>query len=282
VCSTDAGTDGIYGTSDDTYGSSASTVTDPDGHYELALDGDACWLSIAPPVPGDFEVPTQATDDPPVPALVEAPAAVVDMGGTGDVAMPTVLIERSASGRPQPDPQSPATSQADLATLGDQVWNDLDADGRQEQNEAGVANATVTLYDLAGQVVHTMVTDADGSFLFEHLRTGWYRLGVSNVPAGLRAPHTDALESRGALVAVAAGQAVVTADIGLVSASRATVSSATATLPAPSAAQIRSRGPIEHGNGLAMIVVLAMAALLAASVLFASARPTRGLHRTLR
>lgn len=49
VCSLEAGVDGAWGTADDHYGSPVSTMTEPDGTYQLSLVGEACWATVAPP-----------------------------------------------------------------------------------------------------------------------------------------------------------------------------------------------------------------------------------------
>ncbi len=49
VCSLEAGADGAWGTADDQYGAPVSAMTEPDGTYQLALVGEACWATVAPP-----------------------------------------------------------------------------------------------------------------------------------------------------------------------------------------------------------------------------------------
>jgi SdrD B-like domain/Secretion system C-terminal sorting domain len=66
-----------------------------------------------------------------------------------------------------------------LASLGDKVWRDDDKDGVQDAGEPGVAGVTVTLYNNAGVVVSTTVTDAYGMYLFDNLATGDYTIGFT-------------------------------------------------------------------------------------------------------
>lgn len=54
----------------------------------------------------------------------------------------------------------------EVTQIGDKVWNDLDADGRQDANEPGMANVTVTLNDGAGLPIKTTVSDAAGNYRF--------------------------------------------------------------------------------------------------------------------
>jgi uncharacterized surface anchored protein len=69
------------------------------------------------------------------------------------------------------------------ASLGDRVWLDVDADGIQDPTEVGVSGVTVTLYDAAGNVVSTTVTDANGIYLFRDLTPATYSVGFTS-PAG--------------------------------------------------------------------------------------------------
>ena len=59
-----------------------------------------------------------------------------------------------------------------LASLGDFVWHDLDADGIQDANEPGIPGATVNLKDADGNVIGTTTTAADGSYSFTDLDAG--------------------------------------------------------------------------------------------------------------
>ena len=65
------------------------------------------------------------------------------------------------------------------ASLGDYIWNDLNGDGIQDPNEPGFVGVTVTLYDSAGNVVATTVTDASGGYQFDDLDPGTYSIGVT-------------------------------------------------------------------------------------------------------
>ncbi len=53
-----------------------------------------------------------------------------------------------------------------LATIGDLVWDDLNADGIQNAGEPGLGGVTVELLDTGGVVVNTTTSAADGSYSF--------------------------------------------------------------------------------------------------------------------
>ncbi|MEV4776667.1 SdrD B-like domain-containing protein [Microbacterium sp. LWH12-1.2] len=63
-----------------------------------------------------------------------------------------------------------------LCTIGNFVWVDVDADGIQDDSEVGIAGVTVELLDAEGNVVETATTGADGSYLFEDVECGTYRV----------------------------------------------------------------------------------------------------------
>ncbi|OKH38898.1 hypothetical protein NIES2101_35770 [Calothrix sp. HK-06] len=63
-----------------------------------------------------------------------------------------------------------------LASLGNFVFEDKNANGIQEASEAGIANATVKLLDVAGNVIATTTTDANGLYSFNNLSPGDYKV----------------------------------------------------------------------------------------------------------
>ena len=62
------------------------------------------------------------------------------------------------------------------------VFEDKDGSGEQEEDERGLDEVTVTLFDEGGVTLNTYKTDSGGKFYFEELTPGTYRLEVS-VPA---------------------------------------------------------------------------------------------------
>ncbi len=66
-----------------------------------------------------------------------------------------------------------------LATLGDRVWRDDNQDGVQNAGEPGVAGITVSLFNNAGTLIGTTVTDAYGNYLFDNLSASTYSVGFT-------------------------------------------------------------------------------------------------------
>ncbi len=104
------------------------------------------------------------------------------------------------------------------STIGDRVWDDVDADGLQDGGEPGLSGVTVSLrrdgdgdgsYEI---VVGTMVTDSSGNYSFTAVPPGNYAVVVT--PAVGTSPTT----SPSIMLAVVAGSTIDTADFGLTSA----------------------------------------------------------------
>src|SRR5258705_117609 len=69
------------------------------------------------------------------------------------------------------------------AAIGDFVWEDSNANGKQDAGEAGIAGALVTLYDSSNAVVGTQTTLAGGAYHFTGLTPGVYHVGFAG-PSG--------------------------------------------------------------------------------------------------
>ncbi len=124
---------------------------------------------------------TLADDEP----LAETPTAsgTAGMDGTGaDDNRSNLTIDFALL-----PPKAPPASVA----VGDRLWVDGDADGIQDAGEAGLEGATVTVQtvsgqavtDVAGNVVGSQVTGADGKYLFSKLPAGDYVVTIQQ-PAG--------------------------------------------------------------------------------------------------
>lgn len=62
--------------------------------------------------------------------------------------------------------------------IGDRVWEDVNANGSQDDAEPGIAGITVTLYDITGSVRGSTVTDRDGHYEFRRTSDGSEWLSV--------------------------------------------------------------------------------------------------------
>ena len=80
------------------------------------------------------------------------------------------------------------------STIGDLVWNDLDADGIQDDDEEGFENVVVRLLNSDDAVLFSTLTDANGNYLFENLPGGSYQVQVdtATIPLDFVAPTYDA------------------------------------------------------------------------------------------
>ncbi len=66
-----------------------------------------------------------------------------------------------------------------IASIGDRVWLDANANGIQDAGEDGLEGITVNLLDAAGFVLASMETDVDGNYLFDGLAPGDYAVQVA-------------------------------------------------------------------------------------------------------
>ena len=74
-------------------------------------------------------------------------------------------------------PVTPASTQ--LASLGDFVWNDLNANGIQDAGEPGINGVTVELCNGSGVItIATTTTDGGGVYSFTGLIPGDYYLVI--------------------------------------------------------------------------------------------------------
>ena len=69
------------------------------------------------------------------------------------------------------------------ASLGDKVWEDTNANGIQDNGEAGVSGVTVKLFDCTGNLISIKTTDTNGNYLFGNLVPADYYVEFT-LPAG--------------------------------------------------------------------------------------------------
>ncbi len=79
-----------------------------------------------------------------------------------------------------------------LSRIAGQVFRDLDNDGIRDAGEAAIPSTTISLRDSTGTVVATTTTASNGSYSFENIQPGSYRVEESQ-PAG----YTDGIDTAG-------------------------------------------------------------------------------------
>lgn len=65
------------------------------------------------------------------------------------------------------------------AEIGDFVWDDVNMNGMQSENEPGIAGIAVSLYNCDDSLLATSTTDANGYYLFSGLDAGDYIVGFA-------------------------------------------------------------------------------------------------------
>ena len=135
----------------------ATTNTDADGAYSFE-DLDPGTYSVQFEIPDDYEYsPLNAGGD----DSLDSDADPVQDGMTE-----TTTLESG---------DNDDTLDAGIylpASLGDYVWEDLNANGIQDDGDTGVEGVSVNLKDEAGNVIETTTTDADGAYEFDGLAPG--------------------------------------------------------------------------------------------------------------
>ena len=111
-----------------------------------------------------------------------------------------------------------------MASIGDYVWTDENANGIQDQGEPGLATVKVELYSASGTKIAETFTNADGWYQFTGLRPGDYYLVFSAPEGHYQSPAdqggNDALDSdtgidgKTAITSLASGENDITWDAG--------------------------------------------------------------------
>jgi protocatechuate 3,4-dioxygenase beta subunit len=99
--------------------------------------------------------------------------------GTQYVNIGTATGTDAATGRQVDDSDAAHYITSGLtASLGDRVWLDTNANGKQDDGENGVVGVTVNLLNSAGNVINSATTDTNGNYLFANLSPGDYAIQV--------------------------------------------------------------------------------------------------------
>lgn len=128
-------------------------------------------------------------------------------------------------------PATPTAPTGPTGSIGDRVWFDDNRNGVQDGAEPGVDGVTVTLFDGNGAVVARRVTAANGTYLFDGLPAGSYRVcftppaGVTLTVGGVGGDSVDSdvdpQSTCTRVLTLAAGEHFRTLDAGMVRAGAA-------------------------------------------------------------
>ncbi len=214
------GPDGILGNGDDV---TFTTTTDANGKYLFS------------------GLPVNGPDDPYRVTVTPSPAypnQTYDSDGIGTANQSTLNLLPNTSNENQDFGYRGTTTST--AQLGNFVWEDLNGNGRQDAGETGLGGVTVDLFfagadgvfqssELATPVLTTF-TAGDGSYLFDSLAAGTYRLRFGNTdgsttyawttqdsPVATNATDSDASASNGFSgdYTLSLGESNTTVDAGL-------------------------------------------------------------------
>ena len=135
----------------------ATETTDENGYYEFigVVPGDYTIVEVTEP--GDNYQDVSDIDE-----SVNANDPDGDDGAIPNDQIPVTVV----SGESDEDNNF---VEEELASIGDYVWLDANANGLQDADEVGIAEVEVTLKDAFGNPLQTTFTDEDGYYLFENL-----------------------------------------------------------------------------------------------------------------
>ncbi|HOX04248.1 MAG TPA: SdrD B-like domain-containing protein, partial [Verrucomicrobiota bacterium] len=178
-------------------------VIDGSGTQVVTTDANGNWVAVVAPGSVTADVDQSDTD---------FPAGATQTAGTDPTTVTAVAGTAVSAG-------DDGYYVAPVNAIGDRVWLDEDGDGAQDAGEAGLANVVVELRDLAGALIASTVTDAEGNYLFSGMGDGVYVVKVvaSSLASGLAVNPTgdrDGLLDSQTVVNVSGGGVVDDADFG--------------------------------------------------------------------
>jgi protocatechuate 3,4-dioxygenase beta subunit len=157
-------------------GQLAFTVTDAEGRHEFlvsrAIAPDQPYRLVFAPPPGVFLTAQDAGGD----DALDSDADRFN-GSTADFTLDPDEIDTTRDAGLDTSPRP--------AAVGDFVWDDADGDGLQDQGERGIAGVSVDLLDASGAVVASTTTSAIGTYVFDGITPGDYRVSFV-APVGLQ------------------------------------------------------------------------------------------------
>jgi hypothetical protein len=103
---------------------------------------------------------------------------------------------------------------APLGSIGDTIFEDLDGDGVQGPGEMGIPGVTVELFDDMGNSLGTVVTDANGEYIFEDLPAGDYTVEVTPPADFENTADPDGTMDNTTTVTLGAGETIMHLDFG--------------------------------------------------------------------
>jgi SdrD B-like domain/Secretion system C-terminal sorting domain len=193
-----AGADGLPCTADDG-AALATVVTDANGNYIFPNLDPGRYYVTASTIAGHSLVTKDAGTDNTIDSDFGAATGTCTGVYVSNVA---ILLPVGTSGvtRDMTVDLGIRNNTANLNSLGNRVWNDVDKDGLQDVGEASVPNVTVRLLNAMGIPVNNpatgtpylVSTDANGNYKFVNLADGNYIVEFANIPVGFSFTGQDA------------------------------------------------------------------------------------------
>ncbi len=200
----------------------------PAGKYRVAFPTGVSGLALTAYRAGDTTRDSDANTDGRTASITLVDGQHVDNIDAGYVTESTPTPTPTQTPTATSASPSPTTSSPTPATgrIGDTVWLDANKDGIQNDS-VGLAGVTVNLLDSEGATVATTLTDANGSYVFNNVAAGTYRVQFPTTVNGFIVTQSnqgsnDAVDSDAgepgttALFTLAAGETNLTIDAGYV------------------------------------------------------------------